>query len=51
MRNKDNTQSNRRETSGDTNILIVVIGLIMFAAGFCLASMLAAAQVALMLAE
>jgi hypothetical protein len=51
MRNKNNTESNRRATAADTNILIVVIGLIMFAAGFCLASMLAAAQVALMLAE
>ncbi len=50
MNNKNNTESNRRETS-DTNILIVCVGLVMFAAGFCIAAMLAAAQVAFMLAE
>jgi hypothetical protein len=54
MSNKNNieTNENQNETALDENTLIFVVGtaIVSFAIGFCIASALAAAQIAAMLA-
>jgi hypothetical protein len=54
MRNENNTETKERKTesAADSDIAIFVVGvaIVSFALGFCVASALAAAQIASMLA-